>query len=314
MRKTAFWTCVVAVAALCWGSWSVSAAGFDAGNLDIRMSASEVAEFFDALQLVGARGVAPTQGDAAMVAHGYTDTPFIPGSKWRVHDARRPQPPVIEPGESPTLGAEPPSDAVVLFDGSNLKQWKSSKGGAAKWKVKDGYMEVVPESGHVVSKKKFGDCQLHVEWAAPTPPSGNGQSRGNSGVFLMGAYEFQVLDCYKNRTYADGMTGSIYGQYPPLVNACRKPGEWQTYDIIWDAPTFKNGKLQKPAKATVFLNGVLVQHARELLGRTTHKRKPHYKPHPPKGPIMLQDHKNPVRFRNIWCRPLGERAKAPKKK
>ena len=305
MRRTAFWTSVVALAVLFWGSLNLSAAGFEAGKIGSGVSDAGLVEFFDALQSIGTRGLAPTQGDTAMIAHGYTDTPFIPGSKWRVHDARRPQPPVVKPGRPPTLGAEPPSDAVVLFDGKDLKEWKSVKGGPAKWKVKDGYMEVVPESGHIVTKKSFGDCQLHLEWASPTKIDDTGQGRGNSGIFLMRHYEIQVLDCYKNRTYADGMTGAIYGQYPPLVNACRKPGEWQTYDIIWEAPRFKGGKVEKPATVTIFLNGVLLHHAREFLGGTTHKKKPSYNPHPPKLPIMLQDHKNPVRFRNIWLRPLG---------
>lgn len=238
---------------------------------------------------------------------GYNDTPFIPGSEYRVHDSTRPQPPVVTPGteSSQDAAGAVPSNAVILFDGADLSQWENCKGGgAAGWKVENGYMEVVPQSGNIRTTEIFGDCQLHVEWCAPTEIKGSSQGRGNSGVFLMELYEVQVLDCYDNPTYADGTTGAIYGQFPPLVNACRKPGEWQTYDIVWFAPRFEGERLVHPARVTVFLNGVLVQHNTEVMGPTKHKTTPEYKPHPEKGPLMLQDHKNPVRFRNIWYRPL----------
>jgi hypothetical protein len=231
---------------------------------------------------------------------GYDDTPLIPGQPWKVHDSTRPQPRVVTPG---TAGS-PPSDAVVLFDGTDLSGWECKRGGDAGWKVENGYMEVVPKSGNIVSKKQFGDCQLHVEWAAPEEVIGDSQGRGNSGVFLMGLYEIQVLDCYENPTYADGLTAGIYGQFPPLVNACRKPGEWQTYDIIWVGPQFDGDKLLSPARLTVFQNGVLVHHDTVLTGPTTHRAVQPYEPHPPEGPLELQDHGDMVRFRNIWYRPL----------
>ncbi|MCK9251898.1 MAG: DUF1080 domain-containing protein [Eubacteriales bacterium] len=235
---------------------------------------------------------------------GYDDTPFLPGSRYRVHDDDRPRPPVVTPGAAP---GQPPSDAIVLFDGTNLDQWVSSKdGGKPTWIVKDGYMEAAPRQGGVQTTVTFGDCQLHVEWAAPAEVSGDSQGRGNSGVFLMGLYEIQVLDCYDNPTYADGVTGSVYGQWPALVNACRKPGAWQTYDIIWEGPRFEDDKLVRPAFVTVLLNGIVVQNHTQLLGPTTYRDTVPYKPHPPQGPLALQDHHNPVRFRNIWYRPLGD--------
>ncbi|RKY02695.1 DUF1080 domain-containing protein [Candidatus Poribacteria bacterium] len=233
---------------------------------------------------------------------GYDDTPYLPGSKWRVHDGKRPQPRVVTPGASP---GDPPSDAIILFDGTDLSKWVSSRdGGPARWKVENGYMEVVPGTGDIQTKEEFGDCQLHIEWMVPPDVTGEDQGRGNSGVFLMGLYEIQVLDCYGNITYPDGMTAAIYGQYPPLVNACRKPGEWQTYDIIWEAPRFEGDKLVRPAYLTLIFNGVVVHNHVALLGPTGHRRLPEYRPHPPVGPLRLQDHGNPVRYRNIWYRPL----------
>lgn len=224
--------------------------------------------------------------------------------EWQVHDLNRPLPPVIEPGPAgPPVPA--PQDAIVLFDGRDLSQWTNSKGGPAGWKIEDGFMEVVDKTGSILSREKFGDCQLHIEWAVPLPADGKGQDRGNSGVFLMNAYEIQVLDCYGNETYADGMTASVYGQFPPLVNACRPPGQWQTYDIVFSRPRFDaDGQLRQPAFLTVFHNGVLVHNHVQLTGPTAHKQRPPYKIHPDRLPLSLQDHGNPVRFRNIWIRDL----------
>ncbi|MFP4056221.1 MAG: DUF1080 domain-containing protein [Candidatus Brocadiia bacterium] len=245
--------------------------------------------------------MAPEQGSP-----GYDDTPVIPGQKWKVHDSARPQPPVVEPPTPSTQdqAGRPPSDAVVLFDGTDLEKWVAKDGGPAPWKVEDGYMEVEPKSGNIQTAQPIGDCQLHIEWAAPAEVSGESQGRGNSGVFLMGRYEIQVLDCYDNPTYADGTTAAIYGQFPPLANACRPPGQWQTYDIVWIAPRFSGDELVSPARVTVIHNGVVVHHARELIGPTTHRRVLDYQAHPPEGPLMLQDHGDAVRLRNIWYRPL----------
>ena len=239
---------------------------------------------------------------------GYDDTPMLPDGKFKVHDSARPQPRIVAPGSESTQEAagQPPSDAVVLFDGTDLSNWAGRDGGEAQWKVENGYMEVVPRTGDIQTREHLGDCQLHVEWAAPAEVKGESQGRGNSGVFLMGLYEIQVLDCYDNPTYADGTTAAIYGQYPPLVNACREPGEWQTYDIIWIAPRFDGDKLLSPARATVFHNGVLIHHDKELIGPTTHRQILSYKPQPPTGPLKLQDHGDLVRFRNIWYRPLTD--------
>jgi hypothetical protein len=225
---------------------------------------------------------------------------MLPGWPWCVHDPRRPQPRVVTPGRN----AAAPSDAVVLFDGSSLAGWETLEGKPAGWKLVDGCMEVVPSTGNIRTRAEFGDCQLHLEFASPAVIEGDSQGRGNSGVFIMGRYEIQVLDGYQNPTYADGMTGAIYGQYPPLVNACLPPGQWQTYDIIWVGPRFDGDKLVSPARLTLLHNGVLLHHDQPLMSPTTHKRLASYEPHPTLGPLMLQDHRNPVRFRNIWYRPL----------
>lgn len=238
---------------------------------------------------------------------GYDDTPILPGTSWHVHDGNRPQPTVVTPGTFSTQDqpGEPPSDAVVLFDGTDLSGWKSVKdGGKAQWKVEHGYMEVVPKTGDIVTKATFGDCQLHLEFRAPDEIRGSSQGRGNSGVFMMGRYEIQVLDCYDNPTYADGTTGAIYGEYPPMVNACRKPGEWQVYDIIWEVPRWDGDQLIKPAYATVLLNGLVLHHRVKLIGPTGHRDIYPYQPQPAEGPLKLQDHGDLVRFRNIWYRPL----------
>ncbi|NOT09315.1 MAG: DUF1080 domain-containing protein [Gemmatimonadales bacterium] len=220
------------------------------------------------------------------------------------HDMKCPAPPVID--ASP-VGAPvpPPSDAVVLFDGKSLAEWRKGDGSPAQWLVKNGYMEVAPGKGGIQTAKSFGDVQLHVEWASPNPPKGTGQDRGNSGVFLMGRYEVQVLDSYGNSTYPDGQAAALYGQFPPLVNASRKPGEWQSYDIVFRRPRFDpSGALLSPATFTVFHNGVLVQDAVGLTGVTAHTGRPPYEAHPDRLPISLQDHQHPVRFRNIWLREL----------
>jgi hypothetical protein len=217
----------------------------------------------------------------------------------------RPRPPVVKPGAFES--APPPSDAIVLFDGKSLAKWQSSDSthGAAKWKVADGYMEIAPGTGGIETRDAFGDCQLHVEWRAPTPAKGEGQERGNSGVFLMGTYEVQVLDSYNNITYADGQAAAVYGQYPPLVNASRPPGEWQSYDIVWHRPHFDaQGRLASAARITVFFNGLLAQDNVILTGPTAHQHRPPYHAHPDALPLGLQDHGNPVRYRNIWIRNL----------
>jgi len=242
----------------------------------------------------------------AVFAGLYGDTPDAKHA-WAVHDMNRPRPAVItaDPGK-------PPSDAVVLFDGTSLDAWRSGQDDACKWKiVEGGAMEVVPKTGEIHTKDAFGDCQLHIEFATP-PAEGSSQGRGNSGVFLMGMHEIQVLDCFDNDTYPDGQCSSVYAENPPLVNACRKPGEWQTYDIVFESPRWDAaGQLAKKAAVTVIHNGVVLHHRREYFGRTDgigglpHKSLGTYgKPHPPAVFIELQDHNNPVRFRNIWVRPL----------
>jgi hypothetical protein len=227
--------------------------------------------------------------------------------KWEIHDRNRPVPTVITPGTASTQDApgKPPSDAIVLFDGKDLSHWGGKDGSPAKWKVEDSYFEVVPKSGYLYTRDAFGDCQLHVEFSEPNPPKGEDQDRGNNGVFLMGLYEIQVLDSYNNKTYADGQASAVYGQYPPLVNAARPPGQWQTYDIIWHGPRFDaSGKLTRPAHVTVFHNGVLTQDDVELTGPTGHHVRPPYTPTPERLPLALQDHDHPVRYRNIWIRNL----------
>ena len=241
---------------------------------------------------------------------GYTDTPFLPGDRWRVHDDARPRPRIVEPGTAsqPELPGRAPSDAVVLFDGTDLSEWvQRGRGGKATepaWKVGNGYIEVAPGTGSLRTRKEFGDVQLHIEWATPAEPRGSSQKRGNSGVLIMSLYEIQILDSYENISYADGQAAAIYGQYPPLVNASRKPGEWQAYDIIFEAPRFDGDKLEKPAFVTVFHNGVLVHHRKEMMGPMRHRTVTEYEPHAEKLPLLLQGHGNPVRYRNIWARPL----------
>jgi len=260
---------------------------------------------FIAFVIVAARMLLAQNADL-----GYTDTPMLPGVPYHVHDPARPHPRLVTPAAQHS-GA--PSDAVVLFDGKDLLPWTAaeldpvnpaSKPSPAGWKVENGYFEVVPRSGDIATKEKFGDVQLHVEWAAPAEVRGNSQKRGNSGIFLQGRYEVQVLDSYRNPTYADGQAGAIYGQWPPMVNPARKPGEWQEYDIVFEAPRFENGNLVKPAYLTVFLNGVLLHHRKELAGPTVHRALAHYAPQPATDSLMLQDHGTPVRYRNIWVRKI----------
>ncbi|MGH7561818.1 MAG: 3-keto-disaccharide hydrolase [Gemmatimonadales bacterium] len=224
---------------------------------------------------------------------------------WPQHSMERPRPPVVDPGPAGPPSSVP-ADAIVLFDGRDLALWRAqSGGGAARWIVRDGYMEVAPGTGGIETTQGFGDAQLHVEWASPSPAAGSGQDRGNSGVFLMGRYEVQVLDSWKNDTYPDGQAASIYGQFPPMVNVSRPPGEWQTYDIVFRRPRFDTaGALREPARLTVFHNGVLVHDAVALLGPTSNQRRAPYEAHPDRLPISLQDHAHRVRYRNIWIRDL----------
>ena len=240
---------------------------------------------------------------------GFTDTPILPGQKWHVHDPDRPYPKVVTP--APTPGGAP-SDALVLFDGKDLAHWVSHGRGAdrdkildPKWKLGDGYFEVAPGTGDLYTRETFGDCQVHVEWASPSLVAGSSQGRGNSGVFLASLYEVQVLDVYNNPTYADGTAAAIYGQWPPLANVARPPGQWQTYDIVFEAPQFADGRVVKPAYLTVFWNGVAVHNHKGLLGPMVYRQVAKYRPHPAEMPLSLQDHGNPVRFRNIWIRRMA---------
>jgi len=230
---------------------------------------------------------------------GYTDTPMLPNLPYHVHDPARPHPREVTPAA--VVGGAP-SDAIVLFDGRDLSHWTPTR---QAWKVENGYMEVTPNSGDLRTKEKFSDIQLHIEWATPEQIRGTSQNRGNSGVFLQGLYEVQVLDSYQNPTYADGQAGAIYGQWPPLVNPTRKPGEWQAYDIVFEAPRFDGEKLVKPAYLTVFLNGVLLHNRKELMGGTVHRALARYAAQPVEDSLVLQDHQSAVRYRNIWVRRLG---------
>lgn len=227
-------------------------------------------------------------------------------AQWAPNSPDRPHPPVIDPGpERPP--ASPPSDAIVLFDGKDLSQWTADDSTPGKWLVHNGYIEVAAGTGGLHTKRAFGDVQLHIEWATPTPPHGESQERGNSGVFLMGLYEIQVLDSYQNVTYADGQAGAMYGQIPPYVNPARPPGQWQSYDIVFHRPRYAaDGKVTRPARVTVIYNGVLVHDNDLFTGRTVHGREAHYEPHADRLPLMLQDHGNPVHYRNIWVRELPE--------
>ncbi len=256
-----------------------------------------------ALLGVGSRGTGQDQPKV-----GFKDTPLLPGGKWHVHDGDRPLPAVITPGTCSTQQepGQPPSDAVLLFDGKDLSHWRGRRSRPADWNVESGAMVIKPGAGEIISAQVFGDCQLHLEFASPVPARGRDQVRGNSGVMFFGRYEIQVLDSFENVTYADGQAAAVYGQFPPLVNASRPPGQWQTYDIIFTAPRFKpDGSLETPAFVTMLHNGVLVHNHTEVIGAMAYRAVGKYTAHGAKGPISLQDHGNPVRFRNIWVREIG---------
>ena len=248
---------------------------------------------------------ATTPESAAFAAEtgrvGYVDTPKLPNSPWRVHDRDRPQPRKVQPGDSGSaaLPQKAPADAIVLFDGKDLSQWVCKNPKA----VDDGFANVA-KTGQLQSKREFGDCQLHVEWATPAKADGGNMTWGNSGVLMMGRFEIQILESHDSYIYADGNAGAIYGQYPPLVNPARKPGQWQSFDIVFEAPRFRDGKLAKPAYCTVFFNGVLVQNRKEVLGEMAHRVLPKYTSTSETGPVVLQEHGSAVRFRNVWIRPL----------
>jgi hypothetical protein len=264
-----------------------------------------------ALALLAAPAAFASASDDQKPAYGYRDTPYLPGGKWRVHDADRPLPPVVDPGTPDVDGppAKAPSDAVVLFDGSDLSRWQGDGGKAAPWRVEDGAIVIAPGTGSLISKEEFGDCQIHLEYMEPTPAQGKDQGRGNSGLLIMTRYEIQILDTYDNPTYADGHAGAVYGQTPPLVNACRPPGRWQTLDVIWRAPRFQaDGSVEAKPVVTVLHNGVLVQDHVEVLGPVRWRDLARFEKGDAHGdaPLLLQDHGNPVRFRNIWVRRLSE--------
>ncbi len=260
--------------------------------------------------LAAAIAVATLAGGAAMAQDkpGFRDTPTLPDGEWKVHDADRPHPEVVTHGATPSA---PPSDAVVLFDGTSLDAWEPT---GQPWQLENGVLTVPAreegeEASTLVSKQSFGDVQLHIEFRSPSPPQKSSQDRGNSGVWFMERYEVQILDGYDNPTYADGTVGAIYGWKPPLVNASRKPGEWQSYDIVFERPRFAaDGSVERPAYVTVFLNGVLVQNRQPFLGSTIWRDVGKYEAHADAAPIQLQDHDSPVSFRNIWVRPLPEAA------
>jgi hypothetical protein len=244
---------------------------------------------------------------AAAQAQNPNPVPKDP-SPWKQHAMDRPAPPVVTPG--PYVGpVAPPSDAIVLFDGRSLAEWRAADTtkGDARWTIENGAMVVAAGTGDIATRRKFGDVQLHIEWSAPNPPHGTSQDRGNSGVFLMSTYEIQVLDSYHASTYPDGQAAAIYGQFPPLVNAMRPPGEWQVYDIVFHRPHFDaGGVVTAPARVTVFHNGIIVQDDVTILGPTTNGHRTAYSAHPDRLPLQLQDHGHPVRYRNIWVRELPE--------
>lgn len=240
---------------------------------------------------------------------GYTDTPLIvPGGRWKVHDDTRPRPAAVAPGRGP---GDAPADAIVLFDGSNTDQFTGKNGAPCPWKIEDG--ELLVKGGDIWTKASFGSCQLHLEWKTDPNTEGRSQKKGNAGIFFMDRYETQILDCDHNLTYADGMAGAVYGQTPPLVNAVRHAGEWQTYDIVFSAPRVEGDKVVEPAYITTILNGIVVQNHTKILGPTLHRKATNYNgAFPAEAPFRFQDHKNsiPDRLRNIWIRRLPETPEA----
>jgi hypothetical protein len=279
----------------------VAAVSFAAGSPKnpsyLKMKATLFALLALATTLLGF-SAAPEQSSPV----GYSDTPLIPGSKWKVHDIDRPRPDAVKPADKPG-GA--PADAVVIFDGTNTDQIVSKNGAPCPWAIEHG--EVLIKGGDCWTKASFASCQLHLEWKSDPATKGNSQLKGNSGVFFMDRYESQILDCDHNLTYADGMAGAVYGQTPPLVNAVRKAGEWQIYDIVFTAPKLEGGKVVEPAYVTTFLNGMCVQNHTSIMGPTKHRETTNYEgDFPDSAPVRLQDHGNspPVRLRNIWIRPL----------
>lgn len=239
---------------------------------------------------------------------GFKDTPILPGGKWHVHDPDRPAPAVVTPAAK---AGGVPSDAIVLFDGTSMNAWHGERG---PWTLDKGVMTVPSRASsggenNLISRQEFGDVQLHLEFRSPNPPTKSSQDRGNSGIWFMQRYEVQILDGYRNATYADGTVGSVYAWKPPLVNPSRPPGDWQSYDIIFERPRFAaDGRLLRPAYVTAILNGVLVQNHQAMLGTTAWRKVARYQAHADKAPIQLQDHDSPVSFRNIWVRPLPEDA------
>ena len=265
-------------------------------------------------RLVGAACISGLGIAGALVYAAEKAGPQQPWSQYKVHDMTRPEPPIVTPGTSSTeeQPGKPPSDAIVLFDGSNIDAWQAKGGGEPTFTLQDGILlstnlKNPKNNKYLQSKQEFGDVQVHVEWSEPTPPKGDSQGRGNSGVFMMGLFETQVLDNYNNKTYPDGQCGGVYGQYPPQVNVCRPPGQWQWYDIVFHHPRYdESGKMTEPAFITTFQNGVLIQDHQRIEGPTGHMIVAHYPENQKllKGPLELQFHGNPVRYRNIWVRPL----------
>jgi hypothetical protein len=263
------------------------------------------------LSAIGATMLVGVPRGRAAEGPGYDDTPRLPNSPWRVHDRHRPQPPMVQPGKNP--GA-PPADAIILFDGKDLSQWQDGDPRG----VENGSISIL-KTGEIRTKRSFGDCQFHVEWATPAVADGDLMNWGNSGIFFLAqrkapisglpgnqpdGHELQIIESHDSIIYADGIAGAIYGQTPPLVNVARKPGQWQTFDVVFTAPRFQDQKLVQPARFTVFWNGVLVQYHRASLGPTLHKTLATYTTRETTGPIRLQQHNSAVRFRNIWVRPL----------
>jgi len=243
-------------------------------------------------------------GNLALAAEGFgikPGTPEIPGTPWQVHDGTRPQPRVVETGGAVAVKA--PGDAKVLFDGGSLDAW-TTDGKAASWAVKEGILVASP--GTLTTKDQFGPVQVHLEWRVPAGRKVDGQGGGNSGIFLMGMYEVQILQSHENKTYPDGTAGALYGQTPPLVNATAPQGEWQSYDILFHPPKYDGEKVVEPATVTVIQNGVVLHHARKFMGPTQFRKLASYPPtHPATGPLSLQFHGDPIEFRNIWARPIG---------